>query len=147
MSSASQIVRRGRCLCGSVRFEVEGEPRIVAHCHCEDCQRMTGAGHSTGAMFAADKFQITGETAQYKLLADSGNEVTRVFCKSCGSPIYGRNTGMDGFLTVSLGTFEDSSGFTPDVVVFARNRKPWDAMDDGIETFGAQPSWSPQEGT
>ena len=143
MTNADDQTRRGRCLCGAVQYEVVGAPRIVAHCHCEDCQRLTGAGHSTGAMYAVDRFRIRGPIREYVLTSDAGNRVTRVFCPACGSPICGRNSGMEGFVTVSLGTLDDSSVFRPDVVVFARNRKPWDAMDDSVPTFEAQPTWRP----
>ena len=140
-----QAGRRGRCLCGNVRYEASGDPKIVAHCHCVDCQRLTGAGHSTGAMFAATQVRSTGKVAEFKLQSENGNEVTRVFCPSCGSPMWGRNSGMPGFITISLGTFADSSGFEPEVVVFARNRKPWDVMDAALPTFDAQPAWTPQD--
>ncbi|MEX2209255.1 MAG: hypothetical protein WEF50_23810 [Myxococcota bacterium] len=30
---------RGRCLCGSVVYEIDGVPVVVAHCDCRDCQR------------------------------------------------------------------------------------------------------------
>lgn len=143
MSITEEQIHKGCCLCGQVRYEAEGIPRIVAHCHCVDCQRLTGAGHSTGAMFHVSKFRLTGSTAEYKLKSENGNVVTRVFCPSCGSPILGRNTGMDGYVTISLGTLEDSSDFEPAVVVFARNRKPWDAMIDSVPTFDGQPSWNP----
>ena len=138
--------RSGRCLCGGVRFEVHGQPVIVAHCHCVDCQRLTGAGHSTGAMFPVERFRLMGSVAEYKLQSASGNEVTRVFCPACGSPILGRNTGMAGVVTIALGAFEDSSGFVPQVTVFARNRKPWDTMDESLPTFAAQPAWLPEDG-
>jgi len=53
----TQQIRTGKCLCGSVRYEVSGDPQIVAHCFCDDCQRLSGAGHSTGAMFEASAFE------------------------------------------------------------------------------------------
>ena len=136
----------GRCLCGGVQYQVRGTPRIVAHCHCDDCQRLTGSGHSTGAMFSVDRFQISGNLGEYELTSDADSRVTRVFCPTCGSPIYGRNTAMPGFLTVSLGTLDDSSDFEPEVVIFARNRKPWDTMDESVETFETQPKWDPLQG-
>jgi hypothetical protein len=127
-----------------VTFEAVGDPVVVAHCHCEDCQRLTGAGHSTGAVFPTDRFEISGPTREYVLRSEAGNEVTRVFCPNCGSPILGRNTGMAGFVTVSLGLIGDSSKLEPSVVIFARNRRAWDAMDDSIATFDAQPQWRPE---
>jgi hypothetical protein len=147
MKIAEDEIHRGRCLCGSVQFETQGPPVIVAHCHCKDCQRLSGAGHSTGAMFSTTRFRLKGTVREYNLRSDAGNDVTRVFCPSCGSPILGRNTGMPGFVTVSLGTLEDSAAFEPGVVVFARNRKTWDVMDESIPTFDAQPPWRPAEPT
>ena len=117
-------IHRGGCLCGAVRYEAEGQPLVVAHCHCEKCQRGSGTGHSTGAMFPADKFRLSGPVAEYKYKADNGNEVTRVFCPACGSPVLGRNSGATDYLTISLGTIDDSAEFEPQVVIFARNRKP-----------------------
>lgn len=142
MGKTSEI-HTGGCLCGNIRYEITGAPVVVAHCHCEDCQRISGAGHSTGAMFATTQFAISGNVAEYSLVSKAGNQVTKVFCPTCGSPILGRNDGMEGFVTVSLGTLDDSSRFEPEVVIFAGNKKPWDIMNDTLPTFLAQPEWSP----
>jgi len=138
-------MRTGHCLCGAVSYAVRGAPVVVAHCHCDDCQRLTGAGHSTGAMYAAGALSLNGRTSEFKLTSDAGNEVTRVFCPSCGSPILGRNTGMQGYVTLSLGTMDDSNGLEPEVVVFSRNRKSWDVMDESLQRFEGQPGWSPED--
>jgi hypothetical protein len=145
MTIGEDQIHRGGCLCGAVRFETTGAPVIVAHCHCEDCQRLTGAGHLTGAMYPMDRFRLEGPGREFILRSEAGNEVTRVFCPTCGSPILGRNSGMPGFVTVSLGTMEDSSAFEPGVTIFARNRKPWDAIDPAIPTFDGQPPWRPDD--
>src|SRR5260221_14613105 len=99
-------MRTGRCLCGKCAYEIDGEPVVVAHCHCLDCQRGTGAGHSTGAMFAEADVRLQGPVSTYVLQSDAGNAVTRLFCSGCGSPLFGRNTGMPGFMTVSVGTLD-----------------------------------------
>lgn len=145
MTIAAGDIHRGECLCGSVRVELEGPPIVVAHCCCLDCQRLTGTGHSTGAMFPEARARLTGKLSEYRLTSEAGNEVTRVFCPSCGSPILGRNTGMLGFVTVSLGLLRDSSAFEPSVVVFARSRRRWDTLDEAVPAFAAQPSWVPDE--
>lgn len=146
MSTEKTKIHSGGCHCGAVRYLAKGRPVVVAHCHCEDCQRLSGTGHTTGAMFEAASFQLTGQIAEYSLIANNGNRVTRVFCPNCASPIFGRNSGTEGYLTISLGTFDDSSVFQPQVAIFARNRKPWDKMDSALPIFEAQPDWDPADG-
>lgn len=139
-------MRTGRCLCGACAFEIAGEPVVVAHCCCLDCQRLSGAGHTTGAMFPEGQVRLTGDVSTYELIAESGATVTRLFCGICGSPLFGRNTGMPGFMTVSLGALDASDDLTPQVVVFARTRRAWDTMDPALPTFDAQPAWTPADG-
>ena len=35
---------QGGCLCGKVRYKVKGVPKVVAHCHCIDCQKFYWSG-------------------------------------------------------------------------------------------------------
>jgi len=136
-------LHKGGCLCGAVRFTVQAPPVVVAHCHCEDCQRISGAGHSTGAMFANGSFISEGPLREFTLTSENKNQVTKSFCPTCGSSLFGRNSAMDGYVTIALGAFDDASMFEPDVVVFARNKQPWDIMDETLATFAAQPNWKP----
>lgn len=136
---------RGRCLCGAVQYEATGTPRIVAHCHCEDCQRVSGAGHSTGAIFSVKNIRITGELREFRVRSENGTEVTRGFCPTCGSSIFGCNDAMPGFRTISLGTMDDSSDLVPAVIVFSRNQKEWDVMDEALPAYEAQPAWRPDD--
>jgi len=124
---------------------IEGDPVVVAHCHCRDCQRLSGAGHTSGAMFAEDGVSITGDPARFALTSEAGNTVTRLFCGKCGSPLFGSNSGMPGFMTVSLGTLDTPDLLTPQVAIFARTRAHWDVMDTSLATFDAQPGWKPSQ--
>ena len=139
-------MRSGRCLCGGCTYEIDGDPIVVAHCHCLDCQRLTGAGHSTGAMFPQNDVTLIGPVASYELASASGNTVTRLFCATCGSPLFGKNTGMPEVMTVSLGTLDKPDDLTPQVAIFARTRRAWDTMDPTLATYDAQPGWKPEDG-
>ena len=139
-------MRSGQCLCGACAYEIEGEPFVVAHCHCLDCQRLSGAGHTTGAMFSEDGVRLTGPTSTYDATSEAGATVTRLFCSLCGSPLFGRNTGMPGFMTVSVGTLDASDDLIPQVAIFTRSRRAWDAMDPALATYEAQPGWKPSDG-
>ena len=136
----------GRCLCGNCSYTIEGEPVVVAHCHCLDCQRLSGAGHTTGAMFPEEGVTLTGAPATFSLTSDGGNTVTRLFCGTCGSPLFGKNAGMPGFMTVFLGTLDAPDTLTPQVAIFARTRRQWDVMDASLTSFKAQPDWKPDDG-
>jgi hypothetical protein len=97
-------------------------------------------------MFPIDMFRLAGEVSEFELISANCNEVTRVFCPRCGSPVYGRNSAMIGFVTITLGTLDESDELKAEVAVFARNKKPWDVMDETIPTFDAQPDWKPADG-
>ena len=32
----------GRCYCGGVRYEADGDPLFKAHCYCRECQYISG---------------------------------------------------------------------------------------------------------
>lgn len=133
----------GRCLCGACSYEIEGDPVVVAHCHCLDCQRLSGAGHTTGAMFREAGVRLKGDPAIYRMRSDAGSTVTRLFCGKCGSPLFGKNTRMPGFMTVMMGTLDTHEGLSPQVTIFARTCRHWDVVDPLTQAFDAQPAWAP----
>jgi hypothetical protein len=106
---------------------------------------MSGAGHTTGAMFSESGVHLFGDPARYSVVSEAGNRVTRLFCGTCGSPLFGMNTGMPGVMTVTLGTLDESDPFTPQVAIFMRSRRKWDVIDTSVATFDAQPSWKPAD--
>lgn len=95
-------------------------------------------------MFAVKNVTISGELAKFTHQSNAGNTVTKTFCPKCGSSIFGQNDGSLDYITISLGSLDDSSMFKPEVVVFARNKKPWDLMDDTLLTFDERPDWKPE---
>jgi hypothetical protein len=137
---------KGSCLCGGVKYEIKGEPIIVAHCHCIDCQKRSGAGHSTGAMFLEENFDVKGSPSKFNYVDTGGKTTTHFFCAHCGSPLFGKNTTMPGVMTVSAGTLELPNSIEPQVAVCAKYKNHWDAMDDSLETFDDMPDWKPEFG-
>ena len=133
----------GKCLCGDVTYTVVGSPVVVAQCHCEECRRLSGAGHTIGAMFASDAVMVSGKLSIFKYSSDKGSEVSKAFCANCGSPIYGQNTRMPNHLTLSLGTMDDASGLNVEVVILERDRPHWDRLGEEVASFPTQPDWKP----
>lgn len=136
--------RTGQCLCGQITYTVVGEPKIVAQCHCEECRRQSGTGHSIGAMFKAEAVQISGEPSEYVYASSMGSEVRRGFCASCGSSLYGRNSRMPDHMTLTLGTMNEAEGLSVQVVVFAGRKPHWDDLPETAMIFEEQPGWTPE---
>ena len=146
MNDEISQVRAGGCLCGVIRYRVTGPPVVVAQCHCLACRRVSGAGHSIDAMFPAENLELTGELGEFNYKSDAGNDVTKAFCRMCGSPILGHNTGMPGHVTIALGTMDDAADLKTQVVIFRRDRQPWDELDPDVACFETQPDWTPDKG-
>jgi hypothetical protein len=138
-------VRTGCCLCGAVSYRIAGEPVIVAHCYCRDCQRGSGAGHTTGAVFEASRIEIDGTLAEFRSTSAAGNTVSHRFCPQCGTRLFGSNTGMPRHMTVALGTLDEPESLTPEVAIFTRYRCRWDGLDPAVEAYDVQPDWKPPE--
>lgn len=81
---------QGRCLCGGIRFSVNGELRDVIDCHCHRCRRFTGH-HMAATSADADRIQVADPES---LLAwyQSGAESGYAFCGRCGSSLFWQGT-------------------------------------------------------
>src|ERR1700674_1534747 len=78
----------GGCQCGSVRYVLAAEPVRTVACHCKECQRQSGSAFGMSMLVKKDSLTVTGLTKQFTRIADSGNELTGVFCPDCGVRVY-----------------------------------------------------------
>ena len=129
----------GQCLCGKVKFTISSEPLRMAQCHCDDCRKSTGTGHVSNAFFKEDDVDIKGETQSYDLVTDSGSIITRHFCPTCGSRLFGINSTSKNIIGISVGTLEDSSWFKPELIVYNKRKPDWDFMDESVPVFDGMP--------
>lgn len=133
----------GKCLCGAVTYEADGQPIVVAQCHCDECRRLSGTGHTVGAMFSAEAVRISGKLREYKYLSGKDSEVSKAFCATCGSPIYGTNSRLPDHLTLAMGSMDDAKGLEVQVVIFERDKQHWDQLGPEVMSFATQPDWKP----
>lgn len=129
----------GGCLCGAVRYTCDAQPGMAGHCHCEDCRRTSGSGHSSHLVAPEASVALTGEVKAYVRAADSGNPVSRAFCPVCGAPVYSTNPAMPGMLFLRASSLDDLEVFQPQMHVFAMRAASWDAPTTGIPAFDRMP--------
>lgn len=129
----------GGCLCGAVRYSCAAEPMMAGHCHCEDCRRSSGTGHSSHIAVSDSGVTLSGETKGYARPADSGNMVTRHFCPDCGAPVFSSNAGMPGTIFLRVSSLDDLEAFKPQMHVYASRAASWDLPSDGLPAFDVMP--------
>jgi hypothetical protein len=129
----------GGCLCGAVRFEGEADPRFQVKCYCTDCRRTSGGGHAAMMGFQAGTIRFHGEAREFRSTADSGNDVMRAFCPTCGSGVYARNAAMPDMIFVRASALDEPNLFSPQMVVWAARAPAWDPVAGGIPAFATAP--------
>ncbi|KAF2260586.1 hypothetical protein CC78DRAFT_24682 [Lojkania enalia] len=123
------MAQQGGCMCGNVRYSVEGEPAMKALCHCTDCRKITGSTYSTNALFPEEGFKVLqGTTKQHSKVADGGNTITSHFCGDCGSTMWREGPTFKGLKVIKVGTLDDPDALTkakPDAELFTSTRVEW----------------------
>ena len=126
----------GGCNCGAVRYRVDGDPMVVAQCHCRNCQRQSGSAFSTNLLVKAVNVTTTGDLTTYVDKDTlSGDPMLRKFCGHCGSPILSEFSNGSGMVVVKAGTLDDPAPFVPGVSVWTSSALPWVQLPEGQHTF------------
>ncbi|OWU86738.1 hypothetical protein ATO6_02795 [Oceanicola sp. 22II-s10i] len=100
--------RTGGCMCGAVRFTASDVPAQFGICHCEMCRRWSGSATLSVSLPEAS-VEWTG--AAHIRALQSSEDAERTWCDRCGSGLYYRPVEGPARLVLSLGLFDDPSGF------------------------------------
>ncbi|MBP5857554.1 GFA family protein [Marivibrio halodurans] len=112
LSDSGVTSASGGCLCGAVRFRVEGPLRPTVGCHCEQCRRTSG--HFVNATNCAVDhlhFEADEGLRWYR----STDFAERGFCATCGSSLFYRLTdgGVPGpRISIMAGTLDPPTGLS-----------------------------------
>src|SRR5258708_39428368 len=99
----------GRCQCGGVRVEIDGQLGPVVYCHCAMCRNANGSSFATNASVRTEEFRIVAGRELIKEYESSAGNL-RAFCSVCGSPLYGTVAETTSIRRVRLGTLDNATG-------------------------------------
>jgi hypothetical protein len=70
----SQRMHLGSCLCGAVRFEVEGDFQQFYLCHCGRCRNDSGSAHAANLTdgVGTGKLAVIGNCRRFSVIDAAG---------------------------------------------------------------------------
>ncbi|MEM7428916.1 MAG: GFA family protein [Pseudomonadota bacterium] len=122
----------GGCFCGEVKYKITGEAVLQLMCFCRDCLSTTGTDGYAGLMVRSEDFQlIQGHPARHERTSRKGRTVTRHFCGTCGSNLYGVTS--FGLTSVAAGSLDEPDRFQPTKKVFTQDAPVWARLPEELE--------------
>ena len=127
----------GGCLCGGVRFRIDGKLGPAGYCHCKQCQRASGSAFAANAPVRTKYFAfLAGEDLVREYESSPGK--FRAFCSRCGSPVYSRTSSDPDTFRLRLGLLDGDPGRRSVAHAFVGSKAEWfELPDDGLPRYDA----------
>ncbi len=77
----------GECFCGTVKFEVSGEPVAMGYCHCTSCRHWSAGPVNAFSLWKPDALKVT-EGAAHIGTYNKTPISFRKWCKTCGGHLF-----------------------------------------------------------
>jgi hypothetical protein len=123
---------KGRCLCGALTYEIDGEIDGIWMCHCSLCQKASGSTGLAIVIVPRAAFRwLTGEDHRVTYALRPSYTITR--CKTCGTPLPAEEDGAKLYLTA--GTLDEPLGDGVKGHLFCGSRGAWDHDMPGAPYF------------
>jgi hypothetical protein len=127
----------GSCLCGDVRFEVEGPLEPLSHCHCSMCRKAHGAAFASFAAAPSSGFRWLSGTERIGQFTSSPGNI-RQFCTRCGSSLPSDPTRWRQVF-IPLGLLDGDPKLGPLPHIFVASKAPWYEIPDAMLRYDAYP--------
>lgn len=128
----------GSCLCGGVKFEIEGPVRTFEYCHCRRCRKVTGAAGYPALAVQREGFRLLEGmelVASYEApLLHGPPAYVSSFCRRCGSPVPFPSTEFEE-VEVPAGLLDDEPPHGIDKHIFVEFAARWDPSRDDLPRY------------
>lgn len=123
-SSLRSELRYAACACGASVVSLEGETKLNALCHCENCRKRTGSAFGHSLYFHRSALGLVRGQTQVYSLRNEGGEQSRHFCSRCGTTLYWYWSRFPEWVGVAGGCIEGGAA-APGVSACHRNKLVW----------------------
>ncbi len=123
-----EAMHGGGCLCGGVRYEIQGALRGVIACHCSQCRRTSG---HYAAMTSAPSGSIKMTSSATLRWYRSSDTAERGFCEVCGGNLFWKLAGRDD-VSITAGTLDLPTGIALGQHIFVADKSDYYVLDDDL---------------
>lgn len=128
-------MHKGSCLCGAVKFTLEGEIKAPDACHCSQCRKTSGH-YFVSTDVARSALTITGEDKINWF--QSSEKVRRGFCGTCGSNLFWDPIHHD-WTGIAMGAFDGATGTKTEIHIFVEDKGDYYDIADGLPQHATFP--------
>lgn len=126
------MITTGRCLCGDIRWQYEGEVTWGCYCHCDDCRRNCAAPVVAWLGVPLKNFKWLGKAPG---TYNSSKGVSRHFCGNCGSPVAFEADHYKGGMNLYAASLDDPEQFKPTFHVNYGSKLSWLELEDNLKKY------------
>ncbi len=125
----------GSCLCGAVRYEVNGPLRDSMACHCLQCRKTSGHYVSATAVKKSDLLILEDRGLKWY---QSSLTARRGFCAECGSSLFWDLDGRE-LMGVMSGTLDGVTGIETSSHIFVGMKGDYYDLSDDLPKHDGYP--------
>jgi hypothetical protein len=124
----------GSCLCGAIRYEVQGDLGEIVLCHCRQCRKAQGGAFGANAPVAASSLRfVAGESLLTSFESSPGK--IRAFCSRCGSPVLSRRADRPDVVRLRIGLLDTPIAQRPACHIYVGSKAEWLEVDDDLPQY------------
>ena len=132
-----QEQHQGGCLCGGVRYTVEGPLRDVFDCHCIRCRRFTGH-HMAATAASPERVRFDSDSSLRWFSPQDDPAVAYGFCATCGSSMFWRADAHPEKLSIAAGTIDGTTGLTTTRAWWVSDAGDYYRRPEGVVEFATE---------
>ena len=121
-------MHKGSCLCGAIRFEVEGALHAPDACHCTLCRKQSG---HYWASTNVKRTALTLSGGDKVTWFHASEKVRRGFCSICGAFLFWDPVHMD-IIAIGMGAFETPTQTRLAKHIFVTEKGDYYDIADGL---------------
>lgn len=136
-----RLQHHGSCLCGGIRFTIQGPLAPIQVCHCSQCRQAQGGPVATNIPVDASALAFSQGQDLLQRYESSPGKV-RAFCKVCGSPVYSQRDALPGVLRIRVGLLQEPVDSPLAFQAYTHSKASWWPTVPGVLEYseGAPPA-------